>query len=215
VPHGLWRTRKDWIVHESRRLRGVDLDEVDGIPCTSIARTILDLPAVVHPFKVAQALDYACRRWPETLHAVSQRFLELGCRGRKGTRLLRAMLEERHGEGRFVQNDFEKMARQLVRSVGLPDPTAQFHVRDGEFSAYLDLAWPLIRWGLECDSLAWHSGKRAHEWDRFRRRKLKQLGWDIVEVTYDDVTKRRRETGEQLHALYRARERTICPRPTW
>ena len=49
-------------MHESRTLRGVDLDEVDGIPCTSVPRTILDLPAVAHPFLVGQALDDACRR---------------------------------------------------------------------------------------------------------------------------------------------------------
>jgi very-short-patch-repair endonuclease len=212
VPHGRWRTRADWIVHESRRLRGVDLDQADGIPCTSIARTVLDLPAVVAPFKVGQALDDACRTWPGMLDIITHRFVELGCRGRKGTGLLRAMLEERHGKGRFNQNDFEKMTTRLARSVGLPEPVPQYHVRDGNFSVYLDLAWPSILWAIECDSLAWHTGKRAHEWDRQRRRVLKQLGWDIVEVTYDDVTKRRRQTGEQLRELYSARQRSICPR---
>jgi hypothetical protein len=207
--HGHGRDRRGWIVHETRRLAGVDLDEVDGIPCTSVARTILDLPAVARPFVVGQALDHACRRWPGMLETITRRFVELAGRGRPGTRLLRAMLEERHGGGSFAQSGFETQARRLVRSVGLPDPVLQHHVRDGRFSAYLDLAWPRIRWAVECDSLAHHTGKRAHEWDRQRRRKLKQLGWDLVEVTYDDITKRRKHTGEQLRDLYRTRERTI------
>lgn len=207
--HGQARARSDWMVHETRRFRGVDIAAVDGIPCTAVARTILDLPAVAHPFAVGQALDYACRTWPGMLETVVTRFLELASRGRKGTRLMRAMLNERLGRGAFAQSGFETTTRKLVRSVGLPDPVLQHCVRDGGFSAYLDLAWPPIRWAVECDSLAWHSGKQSHEWDRFRRRKLKQLGWDLVEVTYDDVTKRPAQTGEQLRDLYRARETSV------
>jgi hypothetical protein len=210
TPKGRRRERHgEWVVHETRRLRGVDLDEIDGIPCTAVARTILDLPAVVRPFAVAQALDTACRRWPDALETTAQRFLEISGRGRKGTALLRAMLDERLGRGRFTQSAFETLALRLVKAIGLPEPVPQYEVREGTFVAFLDLAWPAIKWGLECDSLAWHSGKRAHEWDRKRRRRLKQLGWDLVEVTYDDVTKRRHQTAEQLRALHRARTHTV------
>jgi very-short-patch-repair endonuclease len=210
TPKGLRRERPGkWLVHETRRFRGVDLDEVDGIPCTTVARTILDLPAVVHPFVVAQALDSSCRRWPEMLDLTMRRFLEISGRGRKGTRLLRAMIEERMGRGRFTQSVFETLALRLVRSVGLPEPVLQHQVREGDFVAYLDLAWPAIKWAVECDSLAWHSGKGSHEWDRQRRRRLKQLGWDLVEITYDDVTKRRSQTGEQLRTLHRTRARDV------
>jgi predicted transcriptional regulator of viral defense system len=71
VPYGLRRRRTEWTVDESRSIRGVDLDEVDDIPCTSLVRTILDVAAVAHPFRVAQALDHASRRWPGTLDAVT------------------------------------------------------------------------------------------------------------------------------------------------
>ncbi len=81
----------------------------------------------------------------------------------------------------------------------------QHAVRDGDFVAYLDLAWPAVRWAVECDSLAHHSGKRAHEWDRARRRRLKRLGWDVVEVTYDQVTRDGpRRPGPSCASSYRA-----------
>lgn len=208
--HGRARGRVGWHVHETRRLSGVDLVEVDGIPCTAVPRTILDLAAVAHPFLVGQALDHACRRWPGLLDVIAKRFLELAGRGRKGTSLMRTMLDERLGRGRFTQSGFETSALRLARSVGLPEPVPQHAVRDGDFKAYLDLAWPPLMWGLECDSLAWHSGKRAHEWDRQRRRNLKALGWDLVEVTYDDVTKRRAATGEQLRVLYDRRRASLA-----
>lgn len=200
--HGLRRRRAGWVVHETRNLRGVDLDEVDGIECTSVVRTLLDLPAVAHPFRVAQALDCACRRQPGTLEAVAQRHRELKRQGRRGSRVMAEMLAERLGTGRFTDSGFEASAVRLVRKVGLPDPVLQHCVRDGDFVACLDLAWPAIRWAVECDSLAHHFGKRAHEWDRLRRRRLRRLGWDVVEVTYDQVTKQPAATGRELRELY-------------
>lgn len=207
------RRRTEWIVHESRRFSGVDLDEVGGIPATSVARTLLDLPAVVGPFVVQKALDDACRKWPEMLDIVVQRYVELACPGRRGMKLFRGLLNERLGRGVFVQSGFESSTVALVRQVGLPEPTLQHPVRDGDFRAFLDISWPAIRWAIECDSMAWHSGKRSHEWDRLRRRRLKQLGWDLVEVTYDDVTKRRQATGAQLRELYHARRRSLSVVP--
>lgn len=174
---GLRRRRQAWTVHESRTLRGVDLTEVDGVPATALPRTLLDLPAVSHPYVVGKALDQACRREPAMLDLVVQRHLELPRRGRRGARLISEMLSERLGLPGLGDSDFESAAVRLVRSVGLPDPVLQHEVRDGEFVAYLDLAWPDIRWMVECDSLAHHSGKGPHEWDRARRRRLKRLGW--------------------------------------
>ncbi|HZA78988.1 MAG TPA: type IV toxin-antitoxin system AbiEi family antitoxin domain-containing protein [Acidimicrobiales bacterium] len=209
VPYGLRRRRTSWIVHESRAIRSVDLDEVDGIPCTSVVRTLLDLAAVAHPFLVGQALDHACRRWPGMLDAVDRRHAELRRKGRGGCRLMSELLDERIGRSRYTDSGFEASVLRLVRSIGLPEPALQHTVRDGDFVAQLDLAWPTIKWAVECDSLAHHSGKRAHEWDRQRRRHLKRLGWDIVEVTYDDITLRRDETGRELLALHRQRAHSL------
>lgn len=45
-PFGRGRRREDWQVHQTRRLKGVDLTTAHQIPCTSVARTVLDLAAV-------------------------------------------------------------------------------------------------------------------------------------------------------------------------
>jgi hypothetical protein len=208
---GRRRRRSGWTVHESRTLRGADLGEAAMIPTTTVARTILDLPAVAHPFLVGKALDHACRRDPATLDAVVARHLELPMRGRRGARLMGEMLGERLGT-RFTDSDFETATIRLLRSVGVPDPVPQHQVRDGDFVAHIDLAWPDVMWFVECDSLAHHFGKASHEWDRARRRHLKRLGWDGVEVTYDDVTRRARRTGADLRELYELRAAAMATR---
>jgi very-short-patch-repair endonuclease len=207
---GRRRKRRSWRVHESRTLRGVDLATVDGIPSTSVPRTLLDLVGVSHPFLVAKALDHACRRDRGILELVSARHAELPMRGRRGARLMSAMLAVRLGTS-HTDSDFETTALRLIRRVGIPEPVLQHEVRDGDFVAYLDLAWPDIKWLVECDSVAHHLDEGAHNWDRIRRRHLKRLGWDCTEVTFDDVTKRPTETAADLRALYEIRRAAMFP----
>ena len=77
----------------------------------------------------------------------------------------------------------------------------QHRVRDGEFVAYIDIAWPDRMVGMECDSLAYHFGEVAHQGDRTRRRRLTRLGWDMYEYTYQDVTKRPHGVAQELRSV--------------
>ena len=91
--------------------------------------------------------------------------------------------------GSLGDTGFEQKALDLIGRGGLPDPVPQFQVRDGEFVAYIDIAWPEQMVAMECDSLAYHFGEVSHQGDRTRRRRLTLLGWDVYEYTYWDVTK--------------------------
>jgi very-short-patch-repair endonuclease len=177
------------IVHESKDLVGGDVDRRFGIPCTSLVRTLVDLPAVATSFKCGDALDTAFRRDPTVIQRVTTRHLEVARRGRRGTTKLRALLQERGYVGDKVDSGFERRALRLVRSGGLPEPVLQHQVRDREFVAYLDLAWPDAMVAMECDSVAHHLSVQAFEHDRSRRRRLIALGWTILEFTYAEVTR--------------------------
>lgn len=175
-------------VHETKDLAAGDIDECDGIPCTSLVRTLVDLPAVAHEFRCGQALDTAVRNDRLVLGRVRQRHLEVARRGRNGTVVLRTLLDER-GEGdRVIDSGFERRALRLIDNSNLPRPETQWCVRDGDFVCYLDLAWPDQRVAMECDSYAHHMNRAAFLWERVRRRSLNRLGWRVLEFTYDEVT---------------------------
>jgi predicted transcriptional regulator of viral defense system len=176
-----------YIVRETKDLRPVDLDEVRGIPCTSLVRTLIDLPAVEHPFRAEQALDHACRLDADLLPIVGTRFRQVARRGRNGTTVMRGLLSERTGIYIPPGSTFEKDALRWIDAAGIEPPVKQHQVVDGDFTAYLDLAWPHLLFGMECDSLAFHFSKAAQEWDRQRRRHLKRLGWELAEFSYDEV----------------------------
>ena len=181
------RSARGVVLHETKDLRGVDFDECDGISCTSLVRTLVDLPAVCHEFKAGVALDQAMRHDPAVLERVVQRHLEVARRGRTGTVALRSLLAER-SDAELVDSGFERRALRLITGSALPRPVTQLQVVDGDFQCWLDIAWPQFQVAMECDSLAHHQGERAFRWERVRRRHLKALGWTVLEFTYREVT---------------------------
>jgi hypothetical protein len=193
--------RSFYKVHESKDLRGPDFDTRDGIPCTSLIRTLIDLPAVEHVYRAEQALDDACRLDRGTLLLTKARFQEVARRGRNGTTAMRSMIEERIGESMPAGSTFESKAVRLIKAAGIAKPVKQHMVEDGDFVAFIDLAWPIVMFGAECDSLKHHFGKRAHRHDRVRRRRLKRLGWEIAEYTYEEVNEEPDKVGAELWDL--------------
>ena len=171
------------ILHETLDLKAPDIDEVDGIACTSLVRTLVDLPAVAHEFRAGVALDQAIRQDPAVLGRVAERHREVARKGRDGTVVLRTLLAER-GEGHIVDSGFERRALRLIQGSTLPTPVTQHHVVDGDFECWLDIAWPGHLVAMECDSLRHHMGERAFRWERRRRRHLAALGWTTLEFTY-------------------------------
>jgi hypothetical protein len=184
------RRRDTLLVHEAKDLITPDRTIIDGIPCTSLVRTLIDLPAVCGIEHAGQALDDACRRHEWALASARQRFIEVARRGRNGTRRGRVMLNERLSDPILEDSRFEKQALELIRDAGLPEPYKQFEVTLDDRSAFIDLPWPAQLIGLECDSLAYHFGRRMFQADRTRRRQLTLRGWQIYEFTYDDITQR-------------------------
>ena len=62
------RTRQgELVVHESLVIDELDRAEVDGIPCTSVARTLFDLARRLSPVMLDANIDNAMRREVVTL----------------------------------------------------------------------------------------------------------------------------------------------------
>jgi predicted transcriptional regulator of viral defense system len=177
------------IVHESRALEARDITVVDGLPVTTVERTIFDLAAVRGAVTVELAIDNALRRELTTVDLLTELLLRLGKRGRKGTRLVRGLLVARIQGYTPTESEQEFMLLTTLRRHGLPDPVRQHTVLDaeGRFVARVDFAYPDLKIALEYDSYQEHVGNRAHVRDSRRRNTLLGLGWAVLVATAADV----------------------------
>ncbi len=191
-------------VHRTDRLEAIDITTSDGLPVTTVARTLLDLGAVTDLPVVRQATqDAVIRRLvqPEDLLCVLER---VGRRGRRGTAALRAVVEEASLDAR-LESRLEQELFELVLRCSVPAPVPQYELRcvDGR-RVRLDLAWPDAGVAVEADGRRWHATTADFERDRARGNSITASGWSLYRFGWADVRERRAGTSASIHRAFRA-----------
>lgn len=170
-------------------LAGGDTGVRQGIPTTTIQRTLLDLATILTRARTEEVLDCALSRRLASIDSIWWHLNRLGTRGRAGSLALRGMLIDRMGSNRQAESLSETRFHRLMAQNGMSFVQKQYVVRDnGGFVARLDAAVPELKFGVEILSWRWHSSKEARQKDARRLNQLERLGWTILQFWYEDVT---------------------------
>jgi hypothetical protein len=193
---------KGIVRHSARGLESRDVTVVDGIPCTSVARTLLDLAERVD----RQDLRRACNQ-AEVLRAFDLRAVEdvlARAEGRRGAPVLRKILADGRVGGAFTRNKLEERFLSLCADSGLPPPKVNIWIPlEGE-DVEADFLWPDQRLAAETDGAETHDTPTASQKDRRRDQRLMRAGHRVVRFTWWQVEHRPDEVVETLRALLAA-----------
>jgi hypothetical protein len=173
------------VIHRATPLDERDMTIVDAIPCTTIARTLCDLGAVLRQDDVERCLDGALRR------GASMRWIEDTLRrvdrpGPSGTPTLKRIIADPRRSGGVPATWFERLVRRALDASDVPPVVLQHVLRspDGRVIARFDAAIPEWRIGVEAHSAEWHD-RPGRVWrDLERDNEVKALGWDVVYATW-------------------------------
>ena len=195
VARGQARSAGSVRIHRSTQMDLAGLDVRDGIPCTGLARTLLDLAAVVSRKRLESALDCVLRQERLTYEDLYEVVVTHSRQGRNGLTRLRAVLDDRCGDGPVPLSDWSRWVSDLLVKSGLGRPALEYRVHDaaGGLLAQVDLAYPRRRLAIELDSVRWHHNRESFVSDRRRRNKLQAAGWDVLNFTWADYTDRSAE----------------------
>lgn len=190
MARGRSQRREYGLVHGSLLLPAEHRTVVAGIPVTTPARTIFDLAGVVSSGRVERALDDVLARRLCTLGQVQSVFFALAKRGRRGTVVMRALLDAR-GEG-FVApaSELERVARRVFAEAGLPTPAFEVDLGTDDWVGRVDCCWRPQRLIVELDGRRHHSSLIDRASDRRRDNELMAAGWRVLRVTWDDLHQR-------------------------
>lgn len=183
-----WHRLPGVACHQTLDLPEADRTIHDGIPVTTIERTLVDLGRYLKFGALEEAVDDALHRGLTTFERFAKRAVELDRPGRRGRRVIRVVLSARDPLARVPESIPERRLLRALRRRGLPDPVLQFDILDGkQFVARVDAAYPNRRLAIEYDSYEHHSGRRQHERDLARRNRLHALGWHVLHATAADL----------------------------
>lgn len=175
------------VVHTARH-PVTEVRRYDGIPATTIGRTLVDCAGLLGPTRLQRLVDEAMHRHllrPEQLDSLWDDVRRAP--GRRGEGKLRAATEPWAGPIKAGSPAEARLRRQLA-DWGFPRPDGQISVRDprGVVIARIDLGWP-DRWlGLEYDGVQWH-GPTQWKADEERHRAVERAGWRLLHVDKADL----------------------------
>jgi hypothetical protein len=190
-------------VHVTRSLRAEDITAIDGIPCTSWARTILDLAGVDPPRLVARALEQSLIL--RVFDRASLDALLATANGRRGAGVVRRLLEDLPDGIAPTRSELERAFLALIEAAGLPPPVVNDRIAGYE----VDFHWPAHRVIVETDGRRTHDTPLAFERDRQRDLDLELAGWRVVRITWRQVTREPARVAALLSALLRVTTRDV------
>lgn len=193
------------VVHRAR-LGPVDYAVLQGVPTTTVARTLVDCAAVVGPRRLQKLVDRAFHLRLATPQQVAQAWdtARLGP-GRAGEVDLRAAVDAWAGPVR-PDSPAELRLERLLVDWGYPVPQRQVPVLDdsSRVVARLDLGWPELRIGVEYDGVESH-GPSQWQHDEDRHRIVTDLGWTLLHADKADLLPGARRLQEHLARVWATR----------
>lgn len=177
---------------------------IDGVPCASPARTLVDLAGVLGRKSLREAIERAAVLDVLDLAAIDA---TLARSRRRGAPALRSLLIPwraiEAGDGRDplrLRSALEARLLALLAAGGVPAPLCN-HTLTLDTARYeLDMLWPSAHLVVELDGRAFHSGPASFEEDRQRDRQLTLAGYTVLRLTWGQVD---REAEAVIRAIRR------------
>lgn len=188
TPHRKSGIPKEITFHSTETWHRGEVVEIVSLPVTSVTRTLLDLGTYVTRDQLELALEAGLRKRltsiPTLRDALERR------KARRGTALLRELLDLRVEGTAPTESPLETRFVQFARRYRLPKMERQFEVFEGDrLVARVDFAIPEARLAIEVNGYRWHSGRQAWNRDQARLSYLAELGWRVIFVTKESLEK--------------------------
>jgi predicted transcriptional regulator of viral defense system len=167
-------------LHRSHSLVARDTTTRQGIPITSVARTLLDLAPTVKPHELERALAQA-----EHLQLYDHRAItELLARA-NGHRGKQALTEATALDPKLTKSEWEVRLLKLIRAAALPEPLVNLSLAAPDHPRLeVDFCWPSHHLIVETDGWESHRTRAAFEADRRRDAALQAGGWRVMRFTW-------------------------------
>lgn len=181
VTHGV-RPPAGVVVHRVSAIAPRDIASVDGLPVTSLSRTLIDLSATLEPALFRSCCDEALRRRWTTLDRLDATVERNLCR--RGLTRVRSLLHTLRGGDGPTESELEHRVRELLRDAGFPEPDRQRAIRTRDRLRRVDFVFTAARVVIEADGYAYHSSIERFEDDRRRNNALMARGYVVLHWTW-------------------------------
>jgi predicted transcriptional regulator of viral defense system len=186
APNRRGRSPPGVAAHRDGSLQPIDKTRVHGVPCTSLARTLLDYAGIAPEWEVRRAVSQA--EVLRILDPVAIRSVLRRGRRRRGVARLRLIIDALHPETKRTRSDLERLFLAMCIQAGLPQPEVNVWLDvPGGDPLQADFLWRDARLIVEADSREFHDTASAFEYDRKREQRFQAAAWRVSRCTWNQV----------------------------
>jgi len=200
APNRRGRNPEGVAAHRDGSLQPIDRTTRHGIPCTTVARTILDFAAVEPDWKVRKIVAEA--EVLQILDKAKLRALLKRSRRRRGVARLRLILDTIHPQTKRTRSELERLFLGMCTKGSVPEPEVNVWLSAPNGKRYqADFLWRDQRLIVEADSRRFHDTYTAFVEDRKRQQQLELAGWRVSRCTWEEVEREPRRLAITVKGL--------------
>ncbi|OFI38749.1 hypothetical protein BIU82_17520 [Arthrobacter sp. SW1] len=187
------------VIAHTRALGSKEVVTIDGLPCTSLERTVVDCCLTLNRKQALILMDHALRIGAD-IEQLRESCATLA--GQHGVKTLRWALDNADP---LSESPGETLTRELLVRLKLPMPVLQFEVSSREGNHRMDFAWKESKIALEFDGKAkyfdYEPAEEALYKERLRERALTEDGWFFIRLRWRDLFREQEFKTRILRAL--------------
>jgi predicted transcriptional regulator of viral defense system len=206
APNRRGRSPEGVAAHRDGSLQPIDKTSLHGIPCTTVARTVLDFTAVAPEWEARKVVAEA-----EVLRILDKdrlRALLKRSRRRRGVARLRLILDTIHPQTERTRSELEHLLLEALARATVPQPEVNVWLPAPDGRRYqADFLWRDAKRIIEADSRRFHDTDSAFVSDRKRQQQLELAGWRVSRCTWEEVEREPRRLVLTIQGLLAQRLR--------
>jgi hypothetical protein len=200
APNRRGRSPDGVAAHRAGSVQPVDKTKVHGVPCTSLARTLLDYSGVAPEWELRRAVAQAEVLGVLDMEAMRP-ILRRG-RRRRGVARLRLVIESLHPLTKRTRGELERLFLGMCIRAELPQPEVNTWLDvPGGKALQADFLWRDARLIVEADSREFHDTASAFEYDRKREQRFQAAAWRLSRCTWAQVEREPQRLAATIRAL--------------
>lgn len=174
-------------LHEPRLFPAHHHTVRNGVPVTTVARTVFDLAGCVHPLRAERALDNVVARKMVGLDELRSVAFELLEHGRTGSALMRQLLDDRGAGYLPPASGLEARFFAMVIAAGIDVPEVQVDLGAEVWVGRVDFYFRRARLVVEIDSERHHTSKLDAAADADRDAAMRAAGFRVLRISETEL----------------------------
>lgn len=189
--------------HVSRDLERDHVTTFDGLPVTTLDRTVIDLSARLHVATLRELVDHATVDRRTSIARLGAMLADVRRSGRAGVRKLSMVLDELGpGEG-MSRSELERLLDGVIDIAGIPRPVHEYPLPGrGAVNGFVDRCWPEAKLIVEADGRKWHARRQQSLLDSTRSFEAQAAGFETSRLLWEHLADAPDATAHLLRAVY-------------